>query len=84
LGENALMEPADQDGDVTRLLDVLSDAATRREDALFEQSYRELRFFTGLTIDQTAEAIGVSSALVRKDWRFARGWLTATLREGES
>ena len=44
----------------------------------------ELRFFTGLTIDQTAETIGVSSALVRKDWRFARGWLLVNLHEDAS
>jgi RNA polymerase sigma factor (TIGR02999 family) len=35
----------------------------------------QLRFFAGLTIDETAEALGVSSRLVDKEWRFAKAWL---------
>ena len=35
----------------------------------------ELRFFGGLTIDETAEVLGVSSATVRSDWTTAKAWL---------
>jgi RNA polymerase sigma factor (TIGR02999 family) len=35
----------------------------------------ELRFFGGLTIEETAEAMGVSHATVERDWNFARAWL---------
>lgn len=35
----------------------------------------ELRFFGGLTIDQTAEAIGSSAGTVKRHWAFARTWL---------
>lgn len=35
----------------------------------------ELRFFGGLDIDQTAEALGVSPATVKRDWTFARAFL---------
>ncbi|MEE8524839.1 MAG: sigma-70 family RNA polymerase sigma factor [Thermoanaerobaculia bacterium] len=35
----------------------------------------ELRFFGGLTIDETADALGVSSATVSLDWNLARAWL---------
>jgi RNA polymerase sigma factor (TIGR02999 family) len=35
----------------------------------------ELRFFGGLTIEETAEAMGVSHATVERDWSFARAWL---------
>lgn len=35
----------------------------------------ELRFFTGLTIAQTAELLGVSARSVVEDWEFARCWL---------
>ena len=35
----------------------------------------ELRFFGGLTLDETAEALGVSEATVTRDWRRARTWL---------
>lgn len=34
-----------------------------------------LRFYAGLSIDQTAEAIGVSSNTVDRRWAFARAWL---------
>lgn len=35
----------------------------------------ELRFFTGLDDRETAEALGVSMATVKRDWHFARSWL---------
>jgi RNA polymerase sigma factor (TIGR02999 family) len=35
----------------------------------------ELKFFTGLTTEETAEAIGASVATVERDWSFARAWL---------
>jgi RNA polymerase sigma-70 factor, ECF subfamily len=35
----------------------------------------ELRFFGGLSLDETAEALGVSVATVRRDWSLARAWL---------
>jgi len=35
----------------------------------------ELRFFTGLTVEETAEVLGVSSATVKRDWTAARAWL---------
>jgi RNA polymerase sigma factor (sigma-70 family) len=35
----------------------------------------ELRFFGGLTIEETAQALGVSHATVEREWRLARAWL---------
>ena len=35
----------------------------------------ELRFFGGLTVDETAEALGMSSKTVKRDWSMARAWL---------
>jgi RNA polymerase sigma factor (TIGR02999 family) len=35
----------------------------------------ELRYFSGLSIDETAEVLGVSNATVRNDWNMARAWL---------
>ena len=35
----------------------------------------ECRYFAGLTLDETAEALGVSHATVSNDWRLARAWL---------
>jgi RNA polymerase sigma factor (TIGR02999 family) len=42
----------------------------------------ELRFFAGLTTEETAEALGVSSATVTRGWRVARAWLHARLTGG--
>lgn len=39
----------------------------------------ECRFFAGLTIDETAEALGVASGTVKRDWRLAREWLNRKL-----
>lgn len=41
-----------------------------------------LRFFAGLTIEQTAEALGISPATVKRDWQFARAWLFKALKSG--
>ncbi len=35
----------------------------------------ELRFFGGLTIDETSQVLGVSSATIKREWTAARAWL---------
>jgi len=35
----------------------------------------ELRYFAGLTIEETAQALGVSPVTVKRDWTMARAWL---------
>jgi RNA polymerase sigma factor (TIGR02999 family) len=42
----------------------------------------ELRFFGGLSIEETAEVLGVSPATVKRDWLVARAWLHRELRGG--
>jgi RNA polymerase sigma-70 factor, ECF subfamily len=42
----------------------------------------ELRFFAGLDIDQTAEALGVSTATVKRDWTLAKAFLYDQLDAG--
>ena len=39
----------------------------------------ELRYFSGLTIEETAEALGISPATVKREWAFARAWLRREL-----
>ena len=39
----------------------------------------ELRFFGGMTVEQTAEALGVSPRTVKRDWAIARAWLHGEL-----
>lgn len=35
----------------------------------------ELRFFSGMSEEETGEALGISSRTVRRDWRIAKAWL---------
>ena len=42
----------------------------------------ELRFFGGLSIDETALVLGVSSATVRREWMTARLWLKKQIAQG--
>jgi RNA polymerase sigma-70 factor (ECF subfamily) len=42
----------------------------------------ELRFFGGMTIEETAEFLGVSSNTVVRDWEMARAWLYRDINEG--
>jgi RNA polymerase sigma factor (TIGR02999 family) len=44
----------------------------------------ELRFFGGLSIEETAEALGISPATVKREWNVARTWLHGRLTGGES
>jgi len=44
----------------------------------------EMRYFAGLTIDETAEVLGVSPVTVKRDWTVARAWLSRRLGGGET
>ena len=62
----------EQDLDVVAL-----DEALTRLAAIDEQQSRvvELRFFSGLTVEETAEVMGISPATVKRDWSMAKAWL---------
>lgn len=57
---------------ITRLEGVDADAA----------AVVRLRYFAGLSIDQTAVALGVSAPTVKRSWAFARGWLKEAIESG--
>ena len=40
----------------------------------------EMRFFAGLNVKETAEALNVSPETVRRDWRLAKAWLRREIR----
>ncbi len=42
----------------------------------------KLRFFTGLSVSEAAEALGIAPATAKRHWTFARAWLLAELRNG--
>ena len=44
----------------------------------------ELRFFGGLSVEETAEVLKVSPDTVLRDWRLARAWLLAEMGESSS
>jgi len=41
----------------------------------------ELRLFSGLTVEETAEALGISPATVKREWMSAKAWLTREVRQ---
>jgi RNA polymerase sigma factor (TIGR02999 family) len=61
---------------------VALDEALARLAAVDPQQSRvvELRFFAGLSVDETAEALGISPATVKRDWATAKLWLYNELR----
>jgi RNA polymerase sigma factor (TIGR02999 family) len=64
------------------LADVLAvHEAMQRLEAIDPRQCRvvECRFFAGMTVEETAEAVGVSPAAVKRDWALARAWLNREL-----
>ncbi len=59
--------------DLDHALGDLSKLSQRQADVV------ELRYFGGLTIEETAEAVGVSPATVKRQWTMARAWLKLQL-----
>jgi RNA polymerase sigma factor (TIGR02999 family) len=70
---------ADTDATTAQPLDdliALSQALNRLEQLGARQAQVvECRFFGGLSLDETAEALNTSAATVSRDWTFARAWL---------
>ena len=42
----------------------------------------EMRFFAGMSVPETAEALGISETTIKADWQMARSWLQAQLKRG--
>jgi RNA polymerase sigma factor (TIGR02999 family) len=69
---------------VPQSTDVLAlDKALRELDKIDPRKSRivEMRFFGGLSQEETAEALNVSVATVRRDWSLARAWLARELKK---
>ena len=68
--------------DLTALNDALKDLAAFD---LRKSQVVELRFFGGLSVEETAEVLALSPATVKRDWTVARAWLHRALKaRGES
>src|SRR5438874_12167985 len=68
---DALAVAADAEG----MLPALDEALTRLEQVDAEQArIVELRYFAGLSIEETADALGMSPATLKRRWALARAW----------
>jgi len=77
LGE-ALLAPLEPDADLVALDEALTALAAidqRQAQAV------ELRFFGGLSVEETAEVLKVSPETVHRDWRVAKAWLLRELSQ---
>jgi RNA polymerase sigma-70 factor (ECF subfamily) len=62
--------------DPESMLPALDDALERLEQIDAEQArIVELRYFAGLSIEETADALGISPATLKRRWSLARAWL---------
>ena len=72
IGLDAALEVGREDvgfDDLDRALDALAQKSERQAKVV------ELRYFGGLTIEETAEVLGTSPMTVKRDWTMARAWL---------
>jgi len=78
--DEALIAGDDRGADLIRLDDALQTLA-----AIDERKFRvvELRFFGGLSVDETAAALQVSTKTVVRDWNFAKAWLQREMTVGQ-
>jgi RNA polymerase sigma factor (TIGR02999 family) len=67
------------DPDVLAVNDALEDLAKHDPQ---QARIVELRYLTGLTIEETAEVLGISPATVKRDWLVARAYLQRALERG--
>jgi RNA polymerase sigma-70 factor (ECF subfamily) len=76
---DALMTASHEDA----MLPALDEALTRLEQLDPEQArIVELRYFVGLSVEETADALGMSPATLKRRWALARAWLFRELNTG--
>jgi RNA polymerase sigma factor (TIGR02999 family) len=74
--EEAVSFPDETGFDLVSLDDALKQLAKYDET---QARIVELRFFGGLTIEETAEVLGISDSTVKREWRMAKAWLRTQL-----
>ncbi len=78
--DEALVVPVEPAADLVALDDALTALAAVDER---KSQVVEMRFFGGLNIDETAEALHVSRDTVKRDWKMAKLWLLRELKGTE-
>ncbi|MFL6216830.1 MAG: sigma-70 family RNA polymerase sigma factor [Blastocatellia bacterium] len=77
--DDAMAVPVERDLDLLALDDAL---ASLTEMDPQQGRIVELRFFGGLTIEETAEVLDISPATVKRDWNWAKAWLYREIKRG--
>jgi RNA polymerase sigma-70 factor (ECF subfamily) len=79
--EQALAISKDRTGELLEL-----DEALTRLASIDAQQVRiiELRFFAGLSVEETAELLGISPATVKREWTTAKAWLSRQIQRERS
>jgi RNA polymerase sigma factor (TIGR02999 family) len=72
-------DPKKRTTDVLALDDALNELARRDEQ---QRRIVELRYFGGLTVEETAEVLDVSAATVKREWTMAKAWISREMRRG--
>jgi RNA polymerase sigma factor (TIGR02999 family) len=78
--DEAMIVSQERAADVVALDEALKELATFDEP---QSRIVELRFFGGLTVEETAEAMGISPTTIKREWRTARAWLYDRLSTNE-
>jgi len=78
--ESLLVSP-ERDADLVAVDEALERLATFDQRAA---KVVELRFFGGLSVEETAEALGISDKTVMRDWQLAKVWLLRELKRGDA
>ena len=76
--DKALLVSKDRDEDLVALDEALVRLATVD---VRKSKVVELRFFGGLNVEETAEALDISAVTVMREWRMAKAWLYNSLNE---
>jgi RNA polymerase sigma factor (TIGR02999 family) len=76
--EPAALPPSDDVLAIHEAVEMLEDEDPRKGEIV------NLRFFAGMTVPETAEALGISVGTVEREWRFIRPWLYERLKPARS
>ena len=75
--EEALLVAVETTNEAAKIDLIVLDEALNKLALKDEQEARivELRYFSGLTVEETAEVLGISTMTVKRDWNVAKAWL---------
>lgn len=78
--DEAAVVPQERTADLIAIDDALNALATRDPR---KSEIVELRFFGGMTVEETAEVLKISPRTVKREWSLARAWLYCELTQGK-